>query len=627
MTTDWKKLVVSPEEVVQRIKPGMNIFLGSGAAEPRTLMKCLIESDHRNTMDLELIQLTRHGDILSLKELSYQNYRLKTFVSGWVADEAVASKNIDLIPGRYSQMLRIIKSKRIPIDAAFIQITPPNESGYCSLGVAVDVAREVMEQASLVVGEINNKIPFTYGDTIVALSDFDLLVESTEEPAYFRRWPVEKTMDQVAANIATVIEDGACLGFNAITLIDAVCPHLVRKRHLGIHTPYFTDALMELVKSGAVTNYRKEVFRGKSLASYALGTAELMSWLHHNPLVDFQSIDKVCSPTHIGANSNYIGIFHARKVDLYGRIAFPVGKRSITAGPGESADLFTGAELSSGGSTVFGLPSRNARGKPNIVIMLQDLRNQFHKRESIDVVVTEYGVANLKWRSIRERAQALIDIAHPVDRAKLVEQAKEKGILFPDQIFISESAHLYPAHIATEKIFKGGTIVRFRAIKPSDEEAMRRLFYRFSDKTIFTRFFYPIKTMPHDKMQEYVNIDYSRELSIVGLVGEPEQGTIIAEARFMKEELSPFADIAFLVDEKYQGIGIASFLYDMLIRLAKERGLKGFKAEVMQDNKGMIEVFEKGGQTVNSRLQDGVYWLSIPFKSETASKKRKKRKH
>ena len=614
--SQWKKLLVTPEEVLNNIRPGMNIFLGSGSAEPRTLMKCLMESDLRNANDLELIQLGTHGDILSLKELHYQNYRLKTFFSGWVAGETATSLNVDLIPGRYSQIPRIIKSKRIPIDAAFIQITPPNESGYCSLGVAVDVAREAMEQASLVVGEINPLTPFTFGDTIVSISDFDLLIESTEKPAYFSRWPVNKVMDQVAANIASLIEDGDCIGFNTGSLIEALSPHLTRKRHLGIHTPFFTDALMDLVQSGAVTNYRKGIFRGKSIASYALGTPELLAWLDHNPLVEFQSIDQVCGPTRIGSNPNFVAVFHACKVDLFSRIVFPVGKGSIVAGPGESADLLTGTEISPGGATVFGLPSRNQKGKPNIVVMLRDLRNQFHMRESIDVVVTEYGIANLKWRSIRERAQALIDIAHPDDRRKLVEQAKEKRILFPDQIFLSESAHLYPREIGTEFTFKGGLKARFRAIKPSDEEAMRRLFYRFSDKTIYRRYFYPLKTMPHDKMQEYVNVDYGRVMSIVALTGEPDQERIIAEGRFDRDEQSAYGDVAFVVDEQYQGRGIATYLYKMLIRLAKEQGLKGFTAEVLDTNKSMIKVFEKGDLAINARMQHGVYRLTIPFESK-----------
>jgi acyl-CoA hydrolase/GNAT superfamily N-acetyltransferase len=613
--SQWKKLIVTPEQVLNSIRPGMNIFLGSGSAEPRTLMKCLMESDQSNANDLELIQLGTHGDILSLKELSYQNYRLKTFFSGWVAGETATSYNVDLIPGRYSQVPRIIKSKRIPIDAAFIQITPPNNSGYCSLGVAVDVAREAMEQASLVVGEINPLTPFTFGDTIVSIADFDLLVAATEKPAYFNRWPVNTVLDEVAANMASLIEDGDCLGFNTGSLIEALSPHLTGKRHLGIHTPFFTDALMDLVQSGAVTNYRKGIFRGKSIASYALGTPELMAWLNHNPLVEFQSTDQVCGPTRIGRNPNFVAIFHARKVDLFSRIVFPVGKGSIIAGPGESADLMTGTEISPGGSAVFGLPSRDSQGKPNIVITLKDLRNQFHMRESIDVVVTEYGIANLKWRSIRERAQALIDIAHPDDRRDLVEQAKEKQILFPDQIFLPESAHLYPMEIDTENTFKGGLKVRFRAIKPSDEEAMRRLFYRFSDKTIYKRYFYPLKTMPHDKMQEYVNVDYGQAMSIVALTGEPDQERIIAEGRFGRDEKSAYGNVAFVVDEQYQGRGIATYLYKMLIRLAKERGLKGFTAEVLDTNKSMMKVFEKGEPQVNASLQNGVYRLTIPFKA------------
>ena len=614
----WENLVISPEEVLTHIKPGMTIFLGSGVAEPRTLMKCLIDSGLSNTNDLELIQLTSHGDILSLKKLDYQNYRLKTFFSTWVSSEFIVAGSVDLIPGRISQIPQLIKSKRIPIDVAFVQITPPDEAGYCSLGVAVDIAREAMEQASLVVGEVNPGIPFTFGDTIVSVSDFDLLVKSTESPTYFERWPVDKVIDKVAANIAQVIEDEDCISFYAGSLFEALGRHLVHKRHLGVHSAYFTDALMDLVKSGAVTNYRKAVFRGKSVASYALGTPELMAWLDRNPLVEFQGVEQVFDPSQIGRNPNFVAVFQARKVDLLGRVAFSVGKGNITSGPGEGADLFTGTEISPGGRTVFGLPSRNPKGDPNIVVMLRDLRNQFHMRESIDVVVTEYGIANLKWRTIRERAQALIDIAHPDDRKKLVEQGKKKRILFPDQIFLSESARLYPMEVATERTFRDGLKVRFRAIKPSDEEAMRRLFYRLSHKTVYRRYLYPISIMPHKKMQEYVNIDYGRVMSVVALTGESDQAVIIAEARFVKDEKSSYGELAFVVDEKYHRRGIATNLYEMLIRLAKGRGLKGFTAEVLQANKEMMKVFENGQLPVNVRPKDGLFKLTIPFEAHSS---------
>jgi GNAT superfamily N-acetyltransferase len=263
--------------------------------------------------------------------------------------------------------------------------------------------------------------------------------------------------------------------------------------------------------------------------------------------------------------------------------------------------------------TIFALPSRNRKGWANVRLSIEEYPNQFSLRESVDMVVTEYGVANLRGRTLRERAQALIDIAHPDDRLKLVEQAKEKKILYEDQIYLAECARLYPADIATKQTFKGGNQVKFRAIKPSDEEEMRRLFYRFSDEAVYYRYFSSLKTMPHARMQEYVNVDCNRAMSVVGLVGEPGRERIIAEARYVKDQRRPYADVAFVVDEKYQGLGIATFLYDMLIHIAKERGIRGFTADVLASNKPMMKVFEKGDLPVKASLEQGVFHLTIDF--------------
>jgi acyl-CoA hydrolase/RimJ/RimL family protein N-acetyltransferase len=614
--SEWENLIVDPAQVMKKLEPGMSIFLGTGVGEPRTLVKHLMSADSAHLKDLELIQLVSLGDAISVEALNTNAYRLKTFFSGWVAGEAITAGQVDLIPSSFSRIPMYIESGRIPIDVAFIQITPPNEAGYCSLGVAVDVSRQAMEQASLVVGEINFDIPTTFGDTFVHVSDFDHLVRSTEEPIYFGRWPVDDIFDQVAANVASVIEDGSCLAFSPGPLFEALSRHLVRRRNLGIHTPFFTDALMDLVKSGAVTNRYKEIFRGKSLTSYAFGTPDLMTWLNRNPLVEFQGIDKVFTPAQIGQNPGFVAVLPARKVDLSSRIALHFGKGNVTAGPGDIMDLFRGAELSRGGMTIFGLPSRNRDRQPNILISVEDFPNQLSIREAVDMVITEYGVASLSGRTVRERAQALIEIAHPDDRLNLVHQAKKEKILYPDQIFLAESAHLYPAEINFQHCFKGGMKVRFRAIKPSDEEEMRRLFYRFSDKSVYYRYFAPIKTMPHSKMQGYVNIDFSRAMSIVGVVGEPGQGHIIAEARFIKDQKRPLADVAFVVDEQYQGMGIATYMYRMLIRLAKDRGIQRLTADVLASNKGMMKVFENGETTVTAKLDYGVYHLSIPLDAE-----------
>ncbi len=549
-----------------------------------------------------MIQLVSLGDAISLQALRSNRYRLKTFFSGWVASEAISEGLVDLIPSRFSQIPDLIKSGQIPIDVAFVQITPPNEAGFCSLGVAVDVARQAIDKASLVVGEINPRIPQTFGDTFIAFDDFDMVIEATEEPIYFPRLPVDDVLDRVAANAASVIQDGSCLAFSPAPLFEALSKHLVHKRDLGIHSPFFTDALMDLVKSGAVTNRRKEVFRGKSLTTYAFGTPDLMKWLDRNPMVEFQGIDKVINPVQVGSNPRFVAILPARKVDLSGRVALHIGKGNVTAGPGDTMDHLNSAEISDGGFSMFALTSRNLKQEPNIRLSVESYPNQFSLRESVDMVVTEYGVAPLKGRTLRERAQALIEVAHPDDRAALMDQAKQPISFIADQIFLEESAHLYPSEISARHTFKEGLDVRFRAIKPSDEEGMRRLFYRFSDKSVYYRYFSPIKTMPHTKMQAYVNVDFSRTMSIVGLTGEADQESIIAEARFVRDMQKPYADIAFVVDEAYQGAGIASYLYQMLIRLAKERGLKGFTADVLASNKGMMKVFEKGGQNRSGEI-------------------------
>ncbi len=610
---NWEERIVTPQEALSKIEPGMKIFVSTGVSEPRTLMKHLMASDAPNLQDLELIQLVSLGDVITMKELQTQKFRLKTFFSGWVASDAITQGYVDLIPSRFSRVPALIESRMLPIDAAFIQVTPPNESGYCSLGMSVDVARHAMEQASIVIGEISDSVPRTYGDTFVPVSEFDMLVRSGDTPIYFPRWPVDEVIDQVAANVASVIEEGSCICFSLGPVYEALARHLTQKKNLGIHTPFFTDPLMDLVKSGAVTNRKKEVSRGKSLTSYAFGSKELMCWLDRNPLVDFQGIDTVFNPVLIGRNPNFIAVIPARKVDLTGRIAMHIGKGNVAASPGEALDFVNGAELSHGGATIFALPSRNRKGEPNIRLSVEDLPNQFNLRESVDMVITEYGVANMRGRTVRERAQFLIDIAHPQDRKELFEQAKEHKILYQDQIFLPESAHLYPSAIATRHTFKGGVEVRFRAIKPSDEEEMRHLFYRFSDKMVYYRYFSPIKVMSHAKMQQYVNVDYNTALSIVGLVGPPEQEHIIAEARFVKDKKRPYGDVAFVVEEKYQGLGIATYLYDMLVRLAKERGLHGFVADVLASNKSMMKVFEKGRYPVRANLAQGAYELTIDF--------------
>ena len=607
---DWKTRGATPGTVLEKLKPGMSIFLGTGMAEPRTLVKYLVQAKSKKIQDLEFLQLGSFGDAASMLTRTGR-HRLKSFFSGWVAESALKEGLMDIIPCRPSKIPSLIESGQLPIDAVFFQVTPPNQAGYCSLGGAVDVALLAMEQASLKVAEVNPRMPVTYGDTFVHFSEFDMLVESTEPLIYHPRPVVDEITDRIAANLASVIEDGSCIAFSVDVIFEALGRHLVKKHHLGIHSPFFTDAVMDLVKSGAVTNRRKANWRGRSVVSYAFGTPELMAWLDRNPLVEFQGLDKVFDPTNIGKNTKVVTVSRASKIDLTGRIVFPYrGEQGVME---RAVDIYNGAGLSQGGRRLLALPSRDRDGVSNIRISVEGMPNQFGIRETVDMIVTEYGVASLFGRTIRERAQALIDIAHPDDRPSLVEEAKKAKIIYQDQIFLTDSAHLYPEHIQSTSTFKDKLELRFRAIRPSDEEEMRRLFYRFSEESVYYRYFTPVMAMPHNKMQEYVNIDYNRVMSIVALEGDVGKGKIIAEARYIKLLTKPYAEVAFIVDEAYQGYGIASHMLQKLIRIAKENRLKGFIAAVKESNGAMVRVFRKSGLTIESRLEDGVFSVTMHF--------------
>lgn len=625
MSEGWREKIVDVDEVIRRIKPGDSLFLSTGTGEPRTLIKSMLTSEEGNIMDVELIQLVSIGDTVSIEEKYPDSFRLKTFFAGWVAYSAIAEGRVDLIPARFSKIPSLISSETLQIDIAFVQISLPDDRGYVSLGVSVDAARQAIEQASFSVGEINPEVPYTLGNTLIPVDAFDCFVESSDPVIEISRPNIHPVFDGVAKNIAELVNDGSCVAFSLGSLYEALAKQLTNKRELGIHSAFVTDAIMDLIKSGAVTNQRKGSFLGRSVVSYAYGTRELYDWLHKNPLVEFQGIDVVADPKEIAKQDNFIMIFPSRQVDLTGEVAFHTGRGRISAGPGESQDYLSGVSMSEGGKIVIALPSRNRNLESNILPILKDYQDSLAGRNLIDYVVTENGIAALRGRTVRQRAMALIDIAHPDYREELINQAKDMNLIYKDQIYIPESATHYPNELIETKMFPGDLMVKFRPILPSDEEQMRRLFYRFSDKAIYYRYFSPMKAMPHYKMQLYVNVDHHDILSLVGVVGDSGYGTIIAEGRYVMWPDKRCADLAFVVDEGYQNRGIASYLLKRLIEIAKERNIEALTADILSSNKSMLHVLEKANIPYKTKVDHGVYHLTIPLtqESEEGSKPKK----
>jgi len=611
-----KEKIISAQEVFSRIEPGMNIFLGTGAAEPRKLVRELMMSDLPNLNDLELIQLLSLGDAVNIaKSSASKRIRLKTFFSGWIAHEAITSGSIDIIPCRFSRIPKLISSGTMRLDVVFVHVSPPDKNGFVSLGISADVTKQAIEVASYVVGEINPNVPYTFGNTLVHNSAFHHFVESNEDLHYFPRWKIDANFDKLAENIASVIDDGSSLCLFTGSLYEALGKHLHGKKDLGVHTLIFTDVMMDLVKSGAVSNKKKTSFNGKSLAVYAQGTPDLMKWLNHNPLVEFHDIEHIAAS--MVANPQATAVFPARKVDLTGALALFAGSQNVTASSGQIEEISAGTHSAKGGKIIFALFSRNKRNEPNIILSLAGYPNLFTNREALDLIVTEYGIASMTGKTMRERAQALIDIAHPEDREDLIRQAKEANIIYRNQIFIPESGALYPQHLQIKHHLKDGKLVLLRAIKPSDTEEMRRLFYRFSDTTVYYRYFSPLKMMPHEKMQQYANIDYRKTLSLVATTDIEGVEKIIAEGRYsLREDIPNYADVAFVVDENYQGRGIASLILGMLVQEARSQGIKCFKADVITDNRSMLKVFEKSGLPLKAELDCGAYVVTMSLETK-----------
>ena len=608
---------VSAAEALEKIKPGMSIFLGTGVSEPRTLVKALMTSTATNLNDLELIQLLSMGDAVALaKDSGSKKIRLKTFFSGWVAHDAITSGSVDLIPCRFHHIPRLMRSGIIKVDVAFLQVSSPDENGFVSLGVSADVAKQAMEAASYRVGEINKSVPYTLGNTLLHVSEFDCFVESTEELFFLPRWHTNEAFEKLAANVASVIRDGSCLSFFNGSLYEALGKYLRDRKDLGVHTMIFTDVLMDLIKCGAVTNKKKQFFNSKSLTVYAQGTPELMKWLHRNPLVEFQGVELVSSSRNMGLNKNSVAILPVRKVDLTGAVALLPGSRNVIASAGQIEELSAGMHMSKGGKIIFALLSRNKKGEPNIILSADGMPDLFTNRESLDLVVTEYGIASMVGKTIRERAQALIDIAHPEDRKELVRLAKDANIIYRDQVFIAESGALYPYQLHHSHTLKSGKVVEFRAIKPSDTEEMRRLFYRFSNTAVYYRYFSPLKVMPHNRMQHYASVDYHNTISIVAVIELEGAEKIIAEGRYViHKNISTSADVAFVVDENYQGNSLASILFDMLKKEAVRRGINTFTADVIAENKAMMNVFEKSKSPLKASLESGAYSLTMSLEN------------
>ncbi len=613
---DWKveyqHKIRDPKSALKIIKRGGRVFIGSGCAVPSLLVQTLDKIGNR-LADTEIMHILTIGDTPYTKEQYCNNFRCNAFFIGENTKTAIFEGRADYTPVFISDLPDLFQSGAIPIDVALIQVTPPDERGYCSFGVSVDVVKSAAESAHTVIAEVNPQMPRTLGVSLISIDRIDILVENdTPLPEIFSP-PPDKITEQIAKNISRLIDNGSTIQVGIGAIPTAITEYLKDKKDLGVHSEMISDGVVDLWEEGVITNRKKTIHQGKIVTTFCMGTKKLYDFVNNNPCVEFYPSDYVNNPYIISLNEKMIAINSALEVDLTGQVSAESLGYLLYSGIGGQADFLRGASKSKGGKPIIALPSTTKNENESCIVPhLREAAGVVTSRGDAHYVVTEYGVAYLHGKSLRERAIALMNIAHPKFRKKLLNFSKIRCYVYSDQV-LPKTGRPYPEELEIKKCFDQNIDVFFRPVKQTDEPLMKEFFYSFSDKSFYQRFFSHQVVMPHSKLQHLVNPDHDEELAICGLIQKEGRDQIIAVGRYYLDRPSNMAEIAFIVRDHYQHKGIGTFLLQRLIQIAKDCGISGFKAEVLTENKVMMHVIHKSGCPVQSKLEDDCYCVSIKF--------------
>lgn len=606
-------MISTPEEAVRNIRPGQRVFVGTGCGQPQVLCRALTARS-RQLADTEIVHLLTFGDAPYAHRQLAAHFRVNSFFIADNVRDIIQEGLGDYTPIFLSDIPRLFESGQLPLDAALIQVSPPDERGMCSLGISVDIVKPAAENAALVIAQVNPRMPRTLGDSFLHVHDMDILVPVDEPIIEVQPAKPTKGTRRIGQFIAALVEDGSTMELGIGKIPHAVLEFLKDKRDLGIHTEMLTDPIVDLIESGAITGDRKTTDRGKIVASFCLGTPRLYDFVHNNPLFAFRPTAYVNDPYVISRQHKMVAINVALEVDLTGQVCSDSIGTKFFSGIGGQVDFNRGAARSPGGKAIIALPSTAKEGKiSRIVSMLSPGAGVVTTRGDVHYVVTEYGVAYLHGKSIAERAMALISIAHPDYRADLLRKAVELKYLRMETGDVEGKIVVGNPELHTTMLLDDGTRLSFRPIHPTDEPRMRDLFYALSQETIYYRFMHRMDRIPRRQIQEFVYIDHRNEVTIVATIPEAHGEDIIAIGAYYLDPKTNRAEVAFVVRDTWQNRGIGSFLNRYLASIARRNGIGGFTAEVLRENKGMQAIFHNSGFNVSSHITEGVVHFDMDF--------------
>lgn len=423
--TWYKEHLFTPEQAVQQIKSGQRVVVAHACGEPSIILDALV-ANAAQYENVEIIHMVAMGKAAYCQPQYDKNFHHNAFFLGGSTRAAAAEGRVDFTPVYFSEIPGLLREDLRP-NVTLLQCSPPDAHGYVSLGVSVDYTKPAAEASDLVIAQVNQNMPRTLGDSFLHVTQIGCLVEADTPVIELAPPKIGDVERAIGENVASLVRDGDTLQLGIGAIPDAVLLFLKEKNDLGIHTEMFSDGVVELVEAGVITNKAKTLHRGQSVATFLMGTRRLYDYVNNNPAVAMYPVDYVNDPYVIGQNDNLVSINSCVQVDIMGQVvSTSAGLRQIS-GVGGQVDFVRGANLSKGGRAIMAMPSTTGKGKISKIVPFLDQGSAVTTtRNEVNYVITEYGIAKLKGKSLRQRAEALIRIAHPDFRDELTAEFRRR---------------------------------------------------------------------------------------------------------------------------------------------------------------------------------------------------------
>jgi acyl-CoA hydrolase/RimJ/RimL family protein N-acetyltransferase len=560
---------------------------------------------------VQLVHFLTDGAVSRLGEHATSEFQHRTFYVGRDMLELAPSGRVDYVPISLAEIPRLLASGRLAFDVALVQASPPDDDGACSLGVSVDVTRAAVLSARRVIAEINPNMPRTGPQSEIPVDRFDQIVIADDPVIEYLHEPLGPAAERIARYVARIIDDGATLQIGLGRVPNEMLRFLGGHQHLGVHSDVITEPLVDLIERGVVTGARKSLHRGQVVASMAMGTRRLYDLIDGDPRFAFFPIEYVCDPAVIAANAAMVSVTQAFAIDLTGQVCADTRNDALYGGVATQPDFHRGAIRSSGGKAIICLASTTPDGRSAIRPTLGPREAVAIPRAEVHYVVTEYGTAYLFGHSLAERAVALIEVAHPDHRETLLAAAIEAGLVPHPRRLRSRSA--YPVEEVRDADLRDGRRVTVRPTRATDAPSLQDLFFHLRPEDVRTRFFRYLRALTDEMAEHLCSVDYAHEMAFAAVIGEPESERVIGTSCYFVDTQTGLADVAYMIDPAWQGVGLGTLLQARTIDYARRRGVRGFTADVLLGNAAMLAVFRRSGCQVTSGLADGVFEIRLLF--------------